>query len=79
MNHNRSVFLLLLTSFFALSAHAAAIGEIKPKSGATLTNTCVWDGKELKPKAGATLKNTWEITGDVPVPVSALVILDIAR
>ena len=38
---------------------AADTVEIAPKSGATYSNTWVWDGKELKPKQGATYSNTW--------------------
>ena len=37
--------------------------ELKPKSGATSSNTWVWDGKELKPKNGASSSNTWVIDG----------------
>jgi len=32
--------------------------KLKPKSGATLSNSYEWTGKELKPASGATLKNT---------------------
>jgi len=30
--------------------------EIKPKAGASLKNTYVWDGETLKPRAGAVLR-----------------------
>src|SRR5690606_10342759 len=33
--------------------------ELKPKSGASLSNTWIFDGKEIKPKSGASLSNTW--------------------
>jgi hypothetical protein len=51
------------------------MAELKPKMGATPSNTWVWDGRELKPKMGATPSNTWVMSGSIPVPVWALVIL----
>ncbi len=33
--------------------------ELKPKSGATSSNTWLFDGKEIKPKNGAVMANTW--------------------
>lgn len=42
---------------------AAILGEIRPKSGAALKNTYVWDGRELRPKSGASLRNTWLFNG----------------
>ena len=32
---------------------------LKPKIGASSTNTWIFDGKEVKAKVGASLKNTW--------------------
>ena len=53
------LYILLILALLPLSLHGEVTGEIKPKSGAMLANTFVWNGKELKPKSGATLKNTW--------------------
>ena len=33
--------------------------ELKPKSGASYSNTWIFDGKEIKPKSGASYSNTW--------------------
>ena len=33
--------------------------ELKPKSGASSSNTWLFDGKEIKPKSGASSSNTW--------------------
>ena len=38
--------------------------EIKPKSGATSSNTWVIDRGEIKPKSGANSNNTWKIGSD---------------
>ena len=54
-------FVLLL--FFAQASQGSVIGEIKPKSGATLDNTYTWDCREFKSKAGAKLINTWTFDG----------------
>lgn len=43
-------------------------GELKPKRGASLSNTWVFDGKEFKPKIGASLSNTWVYDGKVIKP-----------
>jgi hypothetical protein len=44
--------------------------ELKPKSGATSSNTWVFDGKEIKPKSGATSSNSWVWTGTELKPKS---------
>ena len=33
--------------------------ELKPKSGASSSNTWIFDGKEIKPKTSASSSNTW--------------------
>lgn len=55
MSFRRFMLAALFLLLMALSVQAATIGEIKPKSGAALQNTYIWDGKELKAKSGATL------------------------
>jgi len=45
-------------------------GELKPKSGASLSNTWMLSGKEIKPKSGATLSNTWVWDGKELKPKS---------
>lgn len=37
--------------------------ELKPKSGATPSNTWVFNGREIHPKIGATSSNTWMFDG----------------
>lgn len=49
--------------------------ELKPQLGATAANTWKFDRSEWSFKQGATSNNTWVVTGSVPIPVSALVIL----
>lgn len=49
--------------------------ELKPKSGAKFENTWVFNGREWKPKSGASFSNTFEVSGNIPVPVCALVVL----
>jgi hypothetical protein len=44
--------------------------ELKPKSGARLSNTWVFDGKEIKPKSSASLSNTWVWNGTELKPKS---------
>ena len=61
------VSLILLTP--ALT-YTAIIEEIRPKAGATLSNTYIWDGRELKPKAEARLENTWMFNGKEIKPKS---------
>lgn len=53
--------------------------ELKPKSGATLKNTWVYERGEWRQKSGATMGNTWVVTGSIPTPVCALVILGFVR
>ncbi|CAD7288107.1 hypothetical protein [Campylobacter suis] len=42
--------------------------ELKPKNGATSSNTWIYERNELKPKNGATLSNTWIVQGDKVKP-----------
>jgi hypothetical protein len=49
--------------------------ELKRLSGATASNTWKFDRCEWTLKQGATSQNSWVVTGFVPVPISALVIL----
>lgn len=37
--------------------------ELKPKSGASFSNTWIFDGKEIKPKSGSSSSNTWAWNG----------------
>ena len=55
----------LFASLFCFLLLAANLlgAEIKPKAGATLKNTYVWDGETLKPRAGASLENIWSFDG----------------
>lgn len=60
--------IIILTLLFNLTCFTTCIadcstGKMAPKSGATSSNTYVWDGKKLKPKSGATSKNTWLFDG----------------
>jgi len=41
----------------------------------TFNNSWTFDGKEWCKKSGATFANTWVVTGDIPIPVAAVVIL----
>jgi hypothetical protein len=52
-----------------------ARNKLKPRSGAKASNTWVFDRCEWTLKQGADPRNSWVITGFVPVPISALVIL----
>ena len=38
--------------------------KLKPKSGASLSNTLIFYVKDIKPKSGASFSNTWVIDGD---------------
>ena len=49
--------------------------ELKRLSGATVSNTWKFDRCEWTLKQGATSQNSWAVTGFVPIPISALVIL----
>jgi hypothetical protein len=44
--------------------------ELKPKNGASSSNTWVFDGKEIKPKSGASSSNTWVWNGKELKPKS---------
>lgn len=66
----RYLYIVLILALVPLSLHGEVIGEIKPKSGATLLNTYTWDGKELKPKSGARLANTFVWNGKELKPKS---------
>lgn len=46
---------ILPTVWLLLLAANSFGAEIKPKAGASLKNTYVWDGETLKPRAGALL------------------------
>ena len=46
--------------------------ELKPKSGASFSNTWVFDGKEIKPKTGASFSNTWIWDGKELKPKTVL-------
>jgi hypothetical protein len=49
--------------------------ELRPQSGATASNSWVFDHCEWRLKQGANSQNTWVVSGFVPVPISALIIL----
>jgi hypothetical protein len=52
-----------------------AENELKPQSGATSSNTWKFDRCEWALKHGATSRNSLVVTGFVPIPICALVIL----
>lgn len=48
---------------------------LQPKTGATFANSWTFDGKEWRKKSGATFANTWVVSGDIPIPVAAVIVL----
>lgn len=64
----RTLFLALVLVTTALPCFGQPVGEIHPKSGASFSNTYVWDGEELDPKSGA--GNTWVFRGNEVRPKS---------
>lgn len=44
--------------------------ELKPKTGASFSNTWIFDGREIKPKSGANFSNTWVFDGHELKPKS---------
>jgi hypothetical protein len=49
--------------------------ELKPQSGATAARTWGFDGRIWSLKQGSTAPNSWVVSGFIPIPVCALVVL----
>jgi hypothetical protein len=59
-SHNKESFM----PKFVMGRDWTCDGKVlKPKSGASFSNTWVFDGKELKSKSGASHYNTWVLEG----------------